>query len=156
MGKRNTSLRGFTLIELLVVISSITLLVGILLLALGAARKAAEGARCLANTRSLGQAAAARFVDTGGEVLGPLETTWMQTLDDYVDGSIDEARICPIATEPDEDSKTNNYCYTGSADHARMTDGGYTLNVETWTFMSSYGLNGFFYTTKDVNKNGSG
>ncbi len=62
---------AFTLIELLVVISIIALLIGILLPALSAARKAAQSAVCLGHERGLGQAVAAYVTDERNHLPGP-------------------------------------------------------------------------------------
>jgi prepilin-type N-terminal cleavage/methylation domain-containing protein/prepilin-type processing-associated H-X9-DG protein len=78
MKTRETRRAGFTLIELLVVISIIALLVGILLPALGAARKSAQKAVCLGHQRSIGQGTAVYASNNNDWLAGP-HTSGMNT-----------------------------------------------------------------------------
>lgn len=64
--KKKSKPLGFTLIELLVVISIIALLVGILLPALGAARRTAQGLVSLSNVRQWGVASSSFTTDHRG------------------------------------------------------------------------------------------
>ncbi len=63
---------GFTLIEMLVVISVITLLLSLLLPALGGARERAKAAKCLAQTRQIAIAHVS-YGDDQGDIMVPLE-----------------------------------------------------------------------------------
>jgi len=91
--------RGFTLIELLVVISIIALLVGILLPALGAARRTAQTSKCLSNVRQI--ALASQIYALNSKDFLPLipaptnQGDQIYLLDDYISG--DEIFTCPSA-----------------------------------------------------------
>lgn len=84
--------RGFTLIELLVVIAVIALLVGLLLPALGAARRAARATACLANIRTLSQSQLLYAHDYRGALAdvglphggsGDPALSWVGTMSEY-------------------------------------------------------------------------
>ena len=70
----HSTLRGFTLIELLVVISIIALLIGLLLPALGAARRVARQSQCLQHLRQI--ALAEQIYATDHREYLPTEYNW--------------------------------------------------------------------------------
>lgn len=76
--KVSTNRRGFTLIELLVVIAIIALLVGILLPALAAARRAAQNAVSLVNMKSLATGLLSYGIETKDQCLNPFNPRFGQ------------------------------------------------------------------------------
>ncbi len=126
---------GFTLIELLVVISIIALLVGILLPALGAARRSAMAMKCASNQKQMATAWFAYAVDHEGVAAGssysfrlagqPIQH-WYVTLFPYY-GDNPELIQCPIAPEPKSFSlSANNF---GDATHSWLPAGANLLTA---------------------------
>src|SRR5688500_16115483 len=85
--------RAFSLVELLVVIGIIALVIGMLLPALGRARRNAKAAQCLSNMRQMQAAALAYAVDHKGwliqagfghgSVVSDEGVAWFNTLQQY-------------------------------------------------------------------------
>lgn len=145
MLNKRAKYQGFTLIELLVVISIIALLVGILLPALGAARKTAQRAVCLSNQRQIG--VAMMTYATGNKGLLPYtmyqkssadpQTRWWHRLilDGAAVGSTEEGSssnlVCPsdpksyVPNQPTgtPDPDDNVACSYGMNNYLSIADG---------------------------------
>ena len=78
--------RGFTLVEVLVVIAIISLVIGLLLVALSRVRRSGHSVQCLANLQRIGQAFNQYTLDHGGRLPDPFanHTSWEGALAAYL------------------------------------------------------------------------
>jgi len=99
---RTSHVRAFTLIELLVVIAIIALLMGVLMPALRAARRQAQGAICKAHLKQWGLCYQLYTTDNDSRYPlffgGTHETTFMESLREYYK-DIKKIRTCPSAAQ---------------------------------------------------------
>ena len=97
---------GFTLIELLVVIAIISLLLAILLPALGKAKDQVRTIICRSNLKQWGVFFYLYTQDNDGKFMRgkqgssiPGGGTWLLPLYEYYEGGGEKMRVCPVATK---------------------------------------------------------
>ena len=111
--KRNTS-SAFTLIELLVVISIISLLISILLPALGRARKAARNVVCQTTMKQLGVWSFTYATDNKGILPTHGDTGWSSTWGHFTQDKWEKKMadgVASAAARSGEETRRCPYCY---------------------------------------------
>ena len=118
--------RAFTLVELLVVIGIIALLIGILMPALGGARRQARNVQCMSNVRQLQIGFHLYTMSNKGRAMGYRgggEGFWTNLISPHLN-NLEQASFCPEATELSPTGWGSVNLAWNAFDHA----GSYALN----------------------------
>jgi len=141
---------AFTLIELLVVIAIIALLMGVLLPALGRARKQARKVACMASIRAFTLAFASYSAENDDKIISLYFQDegkfWSETLEDNYKS--DDLRLCPMAKQVRSADTEFTHGNLGTSNYGGHDKSWYHMRErsgKTKMYKGSYGTNGWIH-----------